>query len=219
MMKRILDAVWNVALAIYILIIPMILVIAVKYYDTHPTVGHVLNDAELLSKVITAFGIFIIPLTAGAILIFIKNMVLLYRSSSKLLSEARLLVMNSNIGIKYRGNINVLKNVRIAPIFSLSVAGNVSPDELNVINLNVVLNPSRRALVTVLAHEMVHILQCAHYRDMFEMYAHFNKRIGYWNNPLEVEAHSVRPMNRRKMILSGNRLIKAQDMIINYLRD
>jgi hypothetical protein len=219
MIKRILDAAWNIAAGLYILLLPLLIIIVTRYYDTHPTIGHVIRDAELFSTALKAFGIVILSFSAIGMLLYMKNMTILRRSSSRLLSEARLLVMNSNIGIKYRNNLEAIQNIKIAPILSLSIGGSVNPDNLKVVYLNVVLNLSRRAMVTVLAHEMVHLLQYDYYTNMAEMYTYFSKRIGYERNPLEVEARSVQPMNRRKMILSGNKLIKAQDMIINYLRD
>jgi hypothetical protein len=218
-MKRILDTVWNIVVALYILLFPLLIIIVTENYDTHPTIGHVLRDAELLSTALTAFGIITLLFSSIGISIFMKNMIILSKSRDQLLSEARLLVMNSNVGIKYRNNLKAIQKVRIVPIFSLSTGGSVDPDDLGIICLNVVLNPSRRSMVTVLAHEMVHLLQYDYYTNMAEMYVYFTKKIGYQRNPLEVEARSVQPMNRRKMILSGNSLIKAQDMIINYLRD
>jgi hypothetical protein len=173
---------------------------------------------EIATNIGTAFLIVLALIASCSLFLFLKNRYHITTNKDKMIYDAKELILNSNIAIKYKDYINTLDNIKISPILSSILEGYVNPQQLDKVFINIInpLSIFRKRIVSVVAHEMVHILQYAYYSDMESMYKFFitKKKIGYWNNPLEVEARSVevRTIEQNRL----EKLINAQNMIFEY---
>jgi len=213
MIKNILSFLADISIIVLSSIVILFIAILVQYPDRYSSLYHVLSDTKMMSDLISALlSMFIFVILVGTI-IYIKNIIHTTYGKEKLFNDARSLILNSNIAIKYRDNMDAINNLKIVSLLSITAAGMASNDYRDRVYLNMMLIFSRKSLVKVLAHEMVHLLQYDYYFDMNAMYAYFIKKSGYWNNPLEVEARSVQPISEKNRVKLSKQLGQAQDRI------
>jgi hypothetical protein len=147
----------------------------------------------------------------------LRNSQAIRRNEDSIVREAKDLIYNSPVGNKYRYQLNVLNGkIDINHMTDSSIMGFVTDFNQRAIYINVLMLFKRVDVVSVVAHEMVHLLQNEYYGidKARKMYNDFNSddNIGYKNNPFEVEARSVQ-INLKKNKPGINELITADTFI------
>jgi integrase len=129
----------------------------------------------------------------GSIISMVRNYRYVTKERATILKDARALVKNSNIYFfKYYKGGDALKNLKINKINpTILQLGYVKKDKPGNIWVNWAAPVTKKGIVNIVAHEMVHLLQMNHYESQMYMYNILNFHMGYDRNPMEIEARSV----------------------------
>jgi hypothetical protein len=148
----------------------------------------------------------------GSIISMIRNYRYVIKESAAILKAARAQVKDSNIFFfKYYKNDDALKRLKLNKVNpTILNLGYVKGDKPGNIWVNWAAPVTKRGIVNIVAHEMVHLLQMNHYKNQMYMYNMLNFHMGYDRNPMEIEARSV----ERKIFNSAE---KALDSARNIL--
>jgi hypothetical protein len=120
------------------------------------------------------------------------------------------------LGSKYSDELSSLNEVAIVLVsdkddISHGWIYDAVPDKVYVNRFWII---SRNHAINVIAHEITHLLQVRYYgeKEFRKLYSEFYEEIGYWDNPLEIEARAtesiigIRINNRQTAIEADSEL-------------
>jgi hypothetical protein len=118
------------------------------------------------------------------------------RDQGQLIVEAMERIENHPIlGSKYSDELSSLNQVSIVLVsdkedISHGWIYDAVPDKVYVNRFWII---SRNHAINVIAHEITHLLQVRYYgeKEFRRLYSEFYEELGYWDNPLEIEARAT----------------------------
>jgi hypothetical protein len=129
----------------------------------------------------------------GSIISMVRNYRYVTKESSAVLKAARAQVENSNVFFfKYYKGGDALKNLKLKKMNPEIYRGGYANFQYpKNIWINWAYPLTKRGIINIVAHEMVHLLQMNYYKSQMTMYNILNFHMGYDRNPMEIEARSV----------------------------
>jgi hypothetical protein len=99
------------------------------------------------------------------------------------------------LGVKYKDDLPLLDNVSIVLVNDItdSSSGWIYNNNDQIVYINTVWIVSREEAINVIAHEITHLLQIRYYglNEYKRLYLSFENEVGYWDNPMEIEARAT----------------------------
>jgi hypothetical protein len=158
----------------------------------------------------------LIPISIGilsSIISMMRNYRYVTKESSAVLKAARAQVEDSNVFFfKYYKGGDALKNLKLKKMDpEIYRGGYANFHHPKNIWINWAFPLTKREIVNIVAHEMVHLLQMNHYKSNMTIYNHLHFDMGYDRNPMEIEARSV----EKRLFNSAERALDSARSILD----